>query len=79
MKKEAVKDIMFGGVSELIKNKNFYYFSSIGPQYCHWTEEGKMELQAYMDFMAYTVLQAETADLDRRAKEMVIGALKNDI
>ena len=78
MKKEAVKDIMFGGVSELIKNKNFYYFSSIGPQYCHWTEEGKMELQAYMDFMAYTVLQAETADLDRRAKEMVIGALKND-
>ena len=79
MKKEAVKDIMFGGVSELIKNKNFYYFSSIGPQYCHWTEEGKMELQAYMDFMAYTVLQAETTDLDRRAKEMVIGALKNDI
>lgn len=79
MKKEAVKDIMFGGVSELIKNKNFYYFSSIGPQYCHWTEEGKMELQAYMDFMAYTVLQAETADLDRRAKEMVIGVLKNDI
>ena len=79
MKKEAVKDIMFGGVSELIKNKNFYYFSSISPQYCHWTEEGKTELQAYMDFMAYTVLQAETADLDRRAKEMVIGALKHDV
>jgi hypothetical protein len=78
MNKQAVKDLMFGGVAELMKNKQFYYFSSVGPQYCHWTNEGQEALQAYMSIMAYKFHEAETAELDRRAKEMVIGALKND-
>jgi hypothetical protein len=78
MDKKAIKDIMFGGVSELIKNKNFYYFSSIGPQYCRWTEEGKLELQAYMDYMAYKMLEAEEESLNKRAKELVINGLKGE-
>jgi hypothetical protein len=78
MNKNAVKDLMFGGVTELMKNKQFYYFSSVGPQYCHWTDEGQEALRAYMELMAYKFHEAETAELDRRAKEMVIGALKGD-
>lgn len=78
MNKKAIKDIMFGGISELIKNKNFYYFSTVGSEYCHWTEEGKVELQSYMDLMAYKMLEAEEESLNKRAKELVIKGLKGE-
>jgi hypothetical protein len=78
MNRKAIKDIMFGGVSELMKNKQFYYFSSIGPDYCHWTEEGKVELQAYMDLMACKMLEAEEELLNKRAKELVINGLTGE-
>jgi hypothetical protein len=78
MEKEAVKDLMFGGISELMKNKHFYYFSSIGPQYCHWTEEGKEALHAYMELMAFKFHEAEQELLNKRAKELVIKGLKGE-
>lgn len=77
MKKDAVKDLMFGGVSELMRNPNYYYFSSVGSNYCHWTEPGKLALQEYMELMAVKFHEAELADLDRRAKQLVLGALKD--
>ena len=69
---------MFGGISELIKNKNFYYFSTVSSEYCYWTEEGKVELQAYMDLMAYKMLEAEEESLNKRAKELVIKGLTGE-
>lgn len=78
MKKDAVKDLMFGGISELTRNPNYYYFSTVGSAYCHWTEDGKQALLEYMDLMAYKFYEAEQEDLNRRAKELVVGALKGD-
>lgn len=78
MNKDAVKDLMFGGVAELMKNKQFYYFSSVGPQYCHWTDEGREALQAYMELMAFKFHEAEQESLNKRAKELVIKGLKGE-
>lgn len=78
MRKSAVKDLMFGGISELTRNPNYYYFSTVGSAYCHWTEDGKQALLEYMDLMAYKFYEAEQEDLNRRAKELVVGALKGD-
>jgi hypothetical protein len=78
MDKETVKDLTFGGISELMKNKHFYYFSSIGMEYCHWTETGKEALHAYMELMTYKFYEAEIVELDRRAKELVIKGLKGE-
>ena len=78
MNKQAIKDIMFGSISELIKNKNFYYFSTVGSEYCYCTEEGKVELQSYMDLMAYKMLEAEEESLNKRAKELVIKGLTGE-
>ena len=78
MKKDAVKDLMFGGVYELMRNPNYYYFSGVGLAYCHWTDAGKQALQEYMDIMAYKIREAELADLDQRAKELVLKGLRGD-
>jgi len=78
MKKDAVKDLMFGGVSELMRNPNYYYLSSVGSAYSYWTDEGKEALQEYMDLMAYKFHEAEQESLNTRAKELVIKGLKGE-
>lgn len=76
MNKQAVKDLTYGGLMELVNNRNMYYRSSVGKDYSHFTDEGKAAIAEYMEFMAWKMLQAEDADLDRRAKEMVLKELK---
>jgi hypothetical protein len=78
MKKDAVKDLMFGGVSELMRNSHYYYFSSVGSNYCHWTEAGKQALHEYMELMAVKFHEAEQESLNKRAKELVISSLKGE-
>jgi hypothetical protein len=77
MSKEVVKDLIVGGVSELMRNPHLYYFSSVGPNYCHWTEDGKAALHEYMNLMAWKLREAEEAELNQRAKDLVLKELKS--
>jgi hypothetical protein len=77
MKKNAVKDLIFGGLQELSRNNRFYYYSSVGGSYSYWTEEGKEALVEFMKEMTPLMRAAEEQDLDHRAKEMVLKELKS--
>lgn len=77
MDKQALKDIMFGSVQEMTRNKKLYY-KGIGPDYSHWTEEGEKALQSYMNLMAYQIHEAEEQELRERAKALVINGLKGE-
>lgn len=76
MKKEALKDLIYGGISEIIKNKRYYYHSSVGASYSHLTEEGQAALSEYMNFMIYKMHETEQQELDAHAKELVLKELK---
>lgn len=76
MEKQAIKELMYGGVSELMKNRRYYYQSSVGQSYSHWTDEGKMALDYFMKEMTKYIYEAEQVDLDRRAKDIVLAELK---
>lgn len=76
MQKGAIKDLVYGGMEELINNSRYYYHSSVGSNYCHFTDEGKEAVAEFMDIMAWKIRQANEADLERRAKEQVLAALK---
>jgi hypothetical protein len=78
MDKQAVKDAMFGGIMEMMRNRKYYYFSSVGGNYSHWTDEGKEALQEYMQIISYKLWEAEEADLKKRSKEMVLKGLKGE-
>ena len=78
MDKQAVKDAMFGGIMEMMRNRKYYYFSSVGGNYSHWTDEGKEALQEYMQIISYKLWEAEEADLKKRSKEMVVKGLKGE-
>ena len=76
MERAAIKDLTYGGLMELMKNRKYYYFSTIGPTYCHWTEEGEKALIEYMNMVGHTMLEAEEKELDTRAKDIVLRGLK---
>lgn len=77
MEKLLVKDLLYGGLKEIITNQRFYYYSTIGASYSHFTDEGLEAVQSYMQLIAHKILEAEQFDLDHRAKELVLKQLKN--
>lgn len=77
MQKLAIKDIVYGGLEELINNPAYYYHSGVGRDYSHFTDEGQTAVLEFMGLMAAEIKQAENEDLDQRARQQVIGALKN--
>jgi hypothetical protein len=79
MDKAAVKDLIYGGVNELIHNGKYYYHNSVGPEYCHFTDVGKVAISEFMNQMAITMYKVDAAELDKRAKDMVINGLKGEL
>ena len=76
MEKPAIKDLLYGGVSELMKNSRYYYNSSVGKSYCRWTDDGEAALKEFVTEITHFITEADKAELDRRAKEMVLDTLK---
>jgi hypothetical protein len=78
MDKAAVKDIVYGGLEELLNNNRYYYHSSIGRDYSHFTDLGRQAVGEFLDIMAYKIREARELDLEQRAKQQVISALKSE-
>jgi hypothetical protein len=77
MEKQAIKELMYGGVNELMQNRRYFYRSSVGKNYSHWTEEGKVAMDTFMREITQYIYDAEQRSLDQRAKEMVLKELKS--
>ena len=78
MDKEAIKSIVYGGLEEILNNKQFYYHSTVGQPYSHLTDDGKEVVTEFIEVMAWKMKEAEEAELNRRSKEMVIKGLKGE-
>jgi hypothetical protein len=76
MEKAAIKDLIYGGLEEILNNNRYYYHSTVGASYSHLTDLGKQAVTEFMDTMAYQIRTVENADLDRRAKQQVLDTLK---
>ena len=67
---------VYAGLYEIVKNKQLYYHSSVGDNYCHLTEEGEKEVVKWIQLMAPQMVRLEQEIIDKRAKEMVWDELK---
>jgi hypothetical protein len=75
MERQAIKDLLYGGICELMQNKRYFYHSPISSDYCHWTEDGERAMIEYLTMMAARMVDADQEQLDQRAKEMVMDGL----
>lgn len=76
MDRGAIKEFMYGGIAEIMRNRKYFYHSSIGSNYSHWTEDGQKAIAEYMLIVSQKMLEAEEAEIRNKAKEMTMGALK---
>ncbi len=75
MDKAFCKDLLYAGITELMENRRYYYTSTVGVNYSHWTEEGKQAVNELLELMTPKIQQAQHNELDRRAKDMVLSGL----
>jgi hypothetical protein len=78
MDRPAIKDFMYGGIMEIMRNRQYFYNSGVGSTYSHFTEEGHKAVQEYMTLVASKMLEAEQNELNARAKQLVINGLKGE-
>jgi hypothetical protein len=78
MEKEALKSLLYGGMMELINDKNYFYHSTISANYSKLTDAGVEALTKYITAMAELMIESETKELDQRAKDMVLKGLKGE-
>jgi regulator of sigma D len=76
MDRTAIKDLLYGGMMEMMRNRQYYYNSGVNSSYNSWTDEGREALAEYMTLVAGKMWEAEQVELNARAKEMVLKELK---
>jgi hypothetical protein len=78
MDRNAIKDFIYGGLSEIMNNRQYFYKSTIGQGYSHFTEEGEKALVEYMNLVSWKMIEAENDELNARSKEIVMKTLKGE-
>lgn len=67
---------VYAGIFEILKDSRYFYFSKIGADYCHLTDEGKEAVIKWVELMAPGMYKLEQDELDARAKKLVWEELK---
>lgn len=78
MDKQALKNILYGSIAELVKDRKYYHYSDFGDKYCYYTDEGQKAVIEVLEAWTSKLLQEEQRLLDKRAKEIVIKGLKGE-
>jgi hypothetical protein len=78
MQRPAIKDMIYGGLMEIMRNRQYYYHSGVGSAYSHFTDEGREAVQEFINVMGGKMMEAEHEELDARAKQLVIKGLKGE-
>lgn len=67
---------IYAGIFEILKDKQLYYHSTVGRDYCHFTDDGKEALAKWIDLVAWEMFELEKQQLDIRAKKIMWDELK---
>lgn len=78
MDKESVKDIIWGGMTELMNNPNYFRRSSIDPKYSEWHPRGQEALHEFIEYLTPMIDQVIHNEIKSKAKNMTMSALKGN-
>ena len=70
------KDVVYGSLLELSKNRLVWYESSIDPRYSHLTDEGKEAIIQVIENMFRELQAIEQEVIKETAKQQTIDSLK---
>jgi hypothetical protein len=76
MLRRDVEKMIIGSVKEIIKDRQYFYHSTIGLEYCHLTEEGNRAIIDLVNILGARLLKAEAEEDIERSKQLVLNELK---
>ena len=71
------KDLVYGGLLELAKNKLVWHESSVSPEYSHLTEDGKNAIVHIVENMFRGLQIIHQQEVKEEAKRQTLEALKS--
>lgn len=76
MRTQDVEKMMVGSIKEILKDRNYFYYSSVGPEYCHLTDQGKQAIMDIMNVLGGRLAVAIEKEDIERSKKLVLDELK---
>ena len=76
MDKIYLKDVMYGGILELMRNPKFYYRSAVNVEYSKWTNEGHEAVLNLIDSVSRDINRVESELELQRSRELMVKGLK---
>jgi hypothetical protein len=77
LNEKEVMEMIGGALRSIVDNSDYFYRSSVSPQYSKLYPQGEQMLIKTMSVLLPLLSKAQEEALDRRAKELVIKELKN--
>ena len=76
MLRRDVEKMIIGSVKEILQDRQYFYYSTVGPDYCHLTEEGKDAIIDLVNILGSRLLVAMEQEDIERSKQLVLEQLK---
>jgi hypothetical protein len=76
MIRRDVEKMIVGSIKEIIRDRQYFYHSTVGPDYCHLTDEGKDAIIDIVNILAPRLIKAEAEEDIERSKQLVLDQLK---
>jgi hypothetical protein len=76
MLRRDVERMIIGSIKEIIKDRQYFYHSTVGPDYCHLTDEGNRAILDVINILGPRLLKAESEEDIERSKQLVLDQLK---
>jgi hypothetical protein len=78
MLRQDAERMIIGSIKEIIRDRQYFYYSNVGADYCHLTEEGKSAIADMINILGSRMLIAIEKEDIERSKQLVLNQLKGN-
>lgn len=71
-----LEKMLVGTIKELLKDRQYFHKSSVGPEYCRLTEEGERAILTAVGLLGPRLVLAMDREDIERSKQLVLDELK---
>ncbi len=76
IKRSMHKDMVYGALMELVKNRTVWHESTISPEYSHLTDDGRNAIIHVIEEMFRGMQTIQNQEIREEAKRQTLEALK---
>lgn len=74
--KNLLANQLYAALYEILKDKDLYYYTTIGSEYCKFTDLGEKEVLKFLNIVAPKIIEEEKDKLVAYARDYVVQELK---